>query len=155
MALIRRRSDSDVPVTRSVFSDLLDTDRFFGTDVFNNMFSMNVPAANIRETDNEFIIELAAPGLNKEDFRINVDNGVLSISSEREQETPQSSDDGQGNERYTRREYSYTAFTRSFILPDAIMDDNIQAKYENGVLKIVLPKREEARRKPRQEVKIS
>lgn len=97
------------------------------------------PAVNIRETEHSFLLELAAPGLKKEDFKINLDNNVLTISAEvnREEETK--------NERFTRREFSYGQFSRSFSLPKAINLEEIKADYNHGILNVTLPKREEAK----------
>lgn len=97
------------------------------------------PAVNIRETEHTYLLELAAPGLKKEDFKVNLDNNVLTISAEvnREEETK--------NERFTRREFSYGQFSRSFSLPKAINLEEIKADYNNGILCVTLPKREEAK----------
>lgn len=97
------------------------------------------PAVNIRETEHSFLLELAAPGLKKEDFKVNLDNNVLTISAEvnREEETK--------NERFTRREFSYGQFSRSFSLPKAINLEEIKADYNYGILSVTLPKREEAK----------
>ncbi|MCF8335923.1 MAG: Hsp20/alpha crystallin family protein [Bacteroidales bacterium] len=89
------------------------------------------------ENQNNYTIEIAAPGLNKEDFNVSVDDGVLIVSSEKEQ----SNEDEQ--EDYKRREFSYTSFKRSFNLPSNVDAENIKAKHENGVLYVELPKKEE------------
>lgn len=93
-----------------------------------------LPAVNIKETEKSFDIELAAPGFEKQDFKVDVDNGVLNISAETKKE------DEEKNNQYTRREFSYSSFNRSFSLPQQIKEDDIKAKYENGVLKISLEK---------------
>ena len=109
---------------------------------------MKIPAVNIKETDTSFSIELAAPGKNKEDFNIEIDHNVLTISSENKSEKEEI--DG----KYTRREFSYSSFRRAFTLPDTVNTENINAAYENGVLRIALPKREEALPKPKRLIEI-
>ena len=102
--------------------------------------TMNVPAVNITEQKNEYLVSLAVPGLKKEDFKIDVDGNMLTISSEKEEKKEEK------EERYTRKEYSYSSFSRSFTLPEEINQEKIDAKYEDGVLKISLPRKEEAKK---------
>lgn len=101
---------------------------------------MNVPAVNITEQKNDYMVSLAAPGLKKEDFKIDVDGNMLTISSEKE-ETKEEKD-----KKFTRKEYNYSSFSRSFTLPEEINKEKIEAKYEDGVLKISLPRKEEAKK---------
>ena len=101
---------------------------------------MNVPAVNITEQKDEYLVSLAAPGLKKEDFNIDVDGNMLTISSEKE-ESKEDKD-----KKFTRKEYSYSSFSRSFTLPEEINKEKIEAKYEDGVLRISLPCRAEARK---------
>lgn len=101
---------------------------------------LNVPAVNIEETENEFTVSVAAPGLKKNDFNIDVDGNMLTISSEKE-ETKEEKD-----ARYTRKEYNYSSFSRSFTLPDDVNKEKIEARYEEGVLKLALPKKEESKK---------
>jgi HSP20 family protein len=103
------------------------------------------------ETENEFKVEVAAPGMEKKDFNINLDNNVLTISSEKEETKEEK--DKKGN--YTKREFSYSSFQRSFTMPDSVNVDKIAAAYKDGVLNITLPKREEAKVKPAKVIKIS
>ncbi|MDB5115339.1 MAG: Hsp20/alpha crystallin family protein [Mucilaginibacter sp.] len=103
-----------------------------------------VPAVNISETDGHYHIELAAPGLKKGDFKVNLDRDILTISAEHQ--TEQTDND----KKYNKREYSYSSFVRSFTLPDSANDEGIEAEYINGVLKINVAKREEARTASRQ-----
>ena len=100
----------------------------------------NLPAVNIKEDGNHYTVSVAAPGLKKEDFHIDVENNMLTISSEKEEEQEEK------HNRYSRREYSYTSFTRSFGLPDDVKQDDIDARYENGELRITLPRKEEAKK---------
>lgn len=103
-----------------------------------------LPAVNIRENENEFEIEVAAPGMRKEDFKVNLDHDILVVSSEKKEEKKE---EKKGN--YSRHEFSYQSFQRSFSLPEALVDgDKITASYEEGILHIHLPKREEAKPKP-------
>ena len=117
-------------------------DQFFGNDFLSSFFSdgadYTVPAVNIKEMEKGFEIEVAVPGLSKEDFSITLDKGLLSISSESKMENKEQSD------KYTRREFSFSSFRRSFNLPDSVDMDKIIARHENGILTIVLPKIDEA-----------
>lgn len=132
------------------FSDL---DRFFDTDSSNRFMPMNrmmqnTPATNIRETDKEFQIEVAAPGLKKDDFHIDIENGMLTISSEKKEEKEEK------DENYTRREYNYSSFQRSFQLPESVREDDINASYKDGVLMLTIPKKEEAQKPQRRQINI-
>ncbi|HTS43622.1 MAG TPA: Hsp20/alpha crystallin family protein [Puia sp.] len=102
--------------------------------------ALTVPATNITETKDEYKVSVAAPGLKKSDFKIDVEGNMLTISSERE-DTKEEKD-----ARYTRKEYSYSSFNRSFTLPEEVNQDKIEASYEDGVLRLTLPKKEEAKR---------
>lgn len=126
--------------------DLMDwsNSNFAGTN-------STLPAVNIRETKDEFLIDLAAPGMSKEDFKVDYDNGRMTISSEfREKQK-----ENQG-EKYTRREFSYLSFQRTFDIPETLVNgEKINASYSDGILHILLPKREEIKPKPAREIKIS
>ena len=126
----------------SPFNDLIES--FFSDSYISDRVTSKVPAVNIFETENEYHIELGAPGLKKEDFKVNLDKNMLNISVEKKQET---SDE---NKRYNRREYSYTSFVRSFSLPDSADDGRIDAQYHDGVLDIKVAKKEEAKLATRQ-----
>ena len=102
--------------------------------------TMNIPAVNITEQKNDYLVSLAVPGMKKEDFKIDVDGNMLTISSEKE-ETKEEKD-----KKFTRKEYNYSSFSRSFTLPDEVNKEKIDAKYEDGVLKISLPRREEVKK---------
>jgi HSP20 family protein len=125
-------------------------EEFFRPDWIGGMQQTNlsVPPVNIRETDMTFEVELSAPGKAKEDFNIELDNDMLTISSEQKSEN--TSEDG----KFTRREFSHSSFRRSFTLPETVKEDEIKASYENGILKITLPKREEALPKPKRMIDI-
>jgi HSP20 family protein len=101
---------------------------------------LTIPAANISEKENEYLVSLAAPGLKKDDFKIEVDGNLLTISCEKEEQKEEK------EETMNRTEYSYTSFSRSFTMPEDVKMDAIDASYENGVLKLMLPRKEEARK---------
>ena len=128
-------------------------DDFFGRDWMDSVFSdqtgISTPAVNVKESNDDFFIEVAAPGLEKNDFKINLDNNVLTISSEKEFRN----EDKEGA-RYMRREFSYTSFSRSFSLPEAVDAEKIKAKHKDGILMISIPKKEEAKRKPPKQIAI-
>ena len=123
-------------------------DDFFNRDVFNweNNYAnsgTSLPAVNIRETPENFQVEMAAPGMDKKDFKIELDGHTLSISAEKQNEEKKE------GESYNRKEFNYQSFYRTFHLPKNVVDgDKIQAKYENGLLRLEIPKREEAKQKP-------
>ena len=129
-------------------------DDFLNRDVFNwgsnySKTSSSLPAVNIKETADSFEVEMAAPGMEKKDFKIELDNNNLVISSEKE--------DGFDNnaENYSRKEFSYQSFYRTFTLSKNVVDaDKIVAKYENGLLRISIPKREEIKAKPPRQIEI-
>lgn len=123
-------------------------DDFFSRELFNwgnSNFSntkTTVPSVNIKETSKSFEVEVAAPGMEKKDFNITLDGNLLTISSQKEHRSQNTEDN------YTRREFSYQSFQRSFELPkDVVNEEGITAGYENGVLHLTVPKREEAKQK--------
>lgn len=126
--------DPFAPV-RKGFADDFFTRSF--ADVVGSDFAMNVPSVNVTQSENGFNIELAAPGLNKEDFKINVEKDRLTVSSEKQHEEEVT------EEKFTRREFNYSSFSRSFYLPKSIDREAIEASYENGVLRLSLPKKQE------------
>ncbi|WP_203229464.1 Hsp20/alpha crystallin family protein [Aureibaculum marinum] len=128
-----------IPVLPTIFDDFF---RDWSSTNFSKT-NTSLPAVNIKENEDEFTVEVAVPGMNKKDFQIDLDNDVLTISSEKEAENEETKDN------YTRREYSYQSFKRSFNLPKNVVDsDKIKATYKNGELSIVIPKLEEAKPKP-------
>ncbi|MBU1368164.1 MAG: Hsp20/alpha crystallin family protein [Bacteroidetes bacterium] len=98
-----------------------------------------MPAVNISENEDSFMLEMAAPGMQKSDFKINLDNNVLTLSSEKQDEKEEN------NENFSRKEFNYSSFSRSFTLPKSIDFDKIKADYKDGILKVSLPKREDAK----------
>ena len=111
----------------------------FNDSFLSDRFTSRVPAVNVAETSDNFHIELAAPGLEKDDFKINVDKDVLTISADKKIENREE------DKKYSRREYSYTSFTRSFTLPETIDYNSIVANYKDGVLRVAIGKKEEAK----------
>jgi HSP20 family protein len=111
-----------------------------------------LPAVNVGETNDAFIIEVAAPGMKRNDFHVELDNNVLTISSKQEESQEDKDDSG----KYTRREFSYQAFQRSFGLPEnKVEGEKISARYTDGILYITVPKKEEAKVKPPKQITIS
>lgn len=141
-------------INNGLFPNFVDD--FFNDDVMNwfsdsNMNRATTPAVNVQEENDKYLVEVAAPGMKKDDFNVELENNVLTISSERKEE--KSDKDKKGN--YTRQEFNYHAFRRSFSLPEnEINADKIKAKYEDGVLRLVLPKREEAYVKKSRQIEI-
>lgn len=111
-------------------------------------FSGSTPAVNVKETDRNYEITLAAPGLQKDDFKIDVNGSMITISAERDEKREER------DETFTRREYSYSSFSRSFGLPEDIIQEKIDANYVNGELKLLLPKKEEARKTVHQKISV-
>jgi HSP20 family protein len=125
----------------SIFNDFFKPwDRWFDTNGGSWPNMMTVPAVNIVERPDHFEISLAAPGMKKDDFNIDVEGNMLTISAESEQRKDEK------DERRTRQEFNYTSFSRAFTLPDGVVKDKIDASYENGLLKLNLPKTDEARK---------
>lgn len=133
----------------SLFTD------FFGRDFFDDEFfqlapvSRSMPATNVKETDTSYQLELSVPGFSKEDFKVKVDEDVLSIEALHREEKKDE------NERYTRREFRTSSFMRSFRLPKRIKAEGISANYENGILKLVVPRVQESGQSGSKEIAIS
>ncbi|WP_421828443.1 Hsp20/alpha crystallin family protein [Larkinella sp.] len=148
MSLIKRNGASS-PAFPALFDD------FFSRDLFNwnnSNFSTTqttIPSVNIKETTEAFEVELAAPGMEKTDFNVELDGNQLTISS-----VKQHSEEKEA-QNYSRREFSYQSFQRSFVLPkDVVDEDRIEAKYEKGLLHLTIPKREEAKQKGPRRIEI-
>jgi len=133
-----KKNSSLLPGFNDIFESVL------GDTFFNDRRLSSVPAVNISESNEEYHIELAAPGLKKEDFKVAVERDMLTISTE------QRTENNTEGKIYNRREYSYSAFTRSFTLPESANIEQIQANYTDGVLKLNIPKKEEAKAIARQ-----
>lgn len=135
------------PVLRSIFSDI------WGDQVFQPVSRHHsTPMLNIKETENEYEITVAAPGFTKEDFNVSIENEVLTISSEKKATNNESED----SSLYSRKEFWYESFSRSLTLPQGEVNTQaIFAKYENGILTVTLPKREEAKPQPAKVIAIN
>lgn len=144
----KTRNQSNFPT----FSSLID-DWFLGDipSLFSSNFNegITLPKTNIRETADAYFVDMAVPGMKKDDFEIHLDNQMLSISAETKEENEEN------NENYTRREFGYSSFKRSFTLPEHIEESKIKAKYNEGILSVELPKKEEAKPKPPKTINIS
>ena len=151
--LVVKRNGTKLPTlvddffnTRSFLPNVFD----FDSDFFDmNGGSLMVPDANIIENQKDYKIDLAAPGLEKKDFKVEIVDGVLNISAEKEEEKKEE------GKNFRRREFSYNSFKRSFTLPDNLMNDKIDAKYENGILHLTLPKKEVTVSKPAKQIKVA
>ncbi len=132
----------------SLLSDFFDNSRFFGNRFFEREFNDSLPAVNIKEDNKQFDIEFAAPGFSKNDFKIDVENDVMTVSAEKKEEK------NEENKRFTRREFSYNTFSRSFTLPQSVNADKINAKYTDGVLHLQVPKKEEVKTQPKKQIKV-
>jgi HSP20 family protein len=126
---------------------------FFGKDFLNELyapaFAGSVPAVNVIENQEGFKIEVAAPGLQKGDFKLNLEKNQLTISAQKEQTEEET------NEKYTRKEFKYGSFQRTFTLPNSVDGEKIGANYADGILSVTLPKREEAKEKPAREIEVA
>jgi HSP20 family protein len=131
------------PATKFFSNSFLD--EFFNHSIgefLANDLQANLPAVNVTETDESYQLELAAPGFNKQDFSLNIENGHLTVNAKKEEKTEENDN---GKNRYVRREFRYESFSRSFKLPNTVNQDAISAVYENGILNIQLPKKEDAK----------
>jgi len=137
MALVRFNQPSSLFPYRGLLNEMLND---FNTTVGQDHRS-NVPAVNVHENENGYTLEVAAPGLQKEYFHVHLDGRVLTISAEQKEETKEE------NGKWTRREFSYISFKRSFTLPENVKADGIEARYENGILSVSVPKAEEVKPK--------
>jgi HSP20 family protein len=145
--MLVKRSES-FPAFSSMFGDFFDKAFSDWTSSNFSLTNTTLPATNIKETKDDFIVTMAVPGMNKKDFKIDLNDNILTISSEKKEEKEDK------DENYSRKEYSYQSFSRSFTLPkNVVNDEKISAKYENGELHITIPKKEEA--KPKKPVQIA
>ncbi|MFA8299751.1 MAG: Hsp20/alpha crystallin family protein [Hyphomicrobiales bacterium] len=146
-----KSSNNSYPSFPALFDKLFDGNLmdFSGSGFFNRS-EATIPAVNMHENENEYQIEVAAPGLKKENFKIDYNNGYLTISSEKENKV----EEKEGH-KMTRCEFSYQSFKRSFTAPQQLVDtDKIKATYKEGILNVILPKREEAKPKPNRLIEI-
>lgn len=148
MTLLKVKRNSEMP---AVFNNVIDN--FFGNEflpsIFGNDWANTIPATNVVETKDNYRLEVAAPGMNKDDFKLNVEKDLLTISAEKQNESKEET------EKFTRREFNHSKFTRTFTLPETIDAEKISAQYVDGLLKVTLPKKEEVKEKGAKEIKIS
>ena len=136
MTLVKFNNGHKNHVVNPFFSDVYN---LLNDSVLSDKFAVRTPAVNIAETENEFEVELAVPGLKKEDFKINLEKNVLTVSAEKKAEEVNE------NKKYSKREYSYSSFARSFTLPQSADQNKIEADYTDGILKLTIAKKEEAK----------
>jgi HSP20 family protein len=150
MGTLMKNNRSLFPTIPSFFDDMLTRDWFnWPSNLSANSGSM--PAVNVKESNDAFELEVAAPGMSKEDFKIELDNNMLVISAEKENKHEEQ--DEKGN--FARREFNYQSFTRTFSLPERLVKgDEIAAKYKDGILYISVPKTDEAKVKPAKQIQI-
>lgn len=152
MNLTLKRKNGGVP---SLFSDWLDSSSFFNP-MFGDIDEMllprkigvTMPSVNIRETEKDYVMELAAPGFDRKDFTVELENNLLTIAAEKKENKEEK------DEAYSRREFSYTSFSRSFQLPENTTDDKVDARYENGILLLSIPKKEVQPLKHKKQIKV-
>jgi HSP20 family protein len=150
MKTLVRQNAALFPSLPSLLEDLFNRD-WADSTLQNRNFSATLPAVNVQETNDNYMIEIAAPGMKRDEFRVELDNDVLTISSQREDVQEQQDK----NANFTRREFNYHSFQRSFALPEnKVMGEKISARYADGILHITVPKREEAKVKPVKQVAV-
>jgi HSP20 family protein len=131
-------------------------DRFFENDLFDwsnrnySNTSTTLPSVNIKESNEDFEVEVVAPGFSKNDFKVELNHDLLTISSEKQIEN-----ETKEGQQFSLREFSYQSFSRSFILPNSADSEKIRAKYEDGILRIIITKKEEAKPKPARQIAIA
>lgn len=140
------RFSNQVP---SVFDRLFEGDLFDWSNKNYSLTNTTLPSVNIKENADAYLVEVAAPGFEKTDFKLELDHNLLTISSEKKEES-----ETKEGERFTKREFSYQSFSRSFTLPDTADGDKIAANYDKGILMVSIPKKEEAKPKPLRKIEI-
>lgn len=149
MTLIKK--DPFFPAFPKIFDDFFTREMFDWGAHNNSRTNTTLPSVNIIENNESFVVEMAAPGMTKNDFEIELDNETLTITSRKE-----SNEEVREGDNYTRREFSYQSFCRSFHLPKSVVDESrIKAEYKNGILNIMIPKKEEAKALPPRKIKIN
>lgn len=131
---LAKRNAGELPTFRSMLSDFFEREGFFDMNRWDAFNGAQIPAANITENENDYQIEIAVPGMHKDEISVSVENNVLTLNGEKKEERKEE------KERYTRREFTYNSFVRSFTLPENVDEDRISAKQENGFLRLSIPK---------------
>ena len=146
--MLIKRNDS-YPAFSNLFGDFFDKAFSDWNSTNFSLTNTTLPAVNIQESKDDYLVSMAVPGMSKKDFKIDLNDNILTISSEKNEEKKVEEDN------FNRREYSYQSFSRSFTLPKGVVnDEKISAKYENGELKILIPKKEEAKPKVPKQIAI-
>ena len=145
MTLVSAKNGGLIP---SVLSDFFNAENFFSPRLFPFSSDETIPSANIKETDSQYTIELAAPGYEKKDFSIRLDDDVLTVSAQKQVEKSEE------KETYRRKEYSYNSFSRSFTLSKHVDTLKVQASYVNGVMTLVVPKNEKSSKDTAKEIPV-
>ena len=150
MSIIKRNNGFSTEMP-ALFNDFFTRDLWNWGLNNNSTTNTTIPAVNVSEDNDNFYVEVAAPGMKKEDFSVEIDGNTLTIRSEKENKKEQKE-----GERYSRKEFSYQSFQRVFELPVHVVDsEHIEAKYENGLLLLIVPKKEEAKQRPPRTIQIS
>jgi HSP20 family protein len=150
MRTLVRQSGTMFPTLPSLLEDFFNRD-WLDSTLANGNYSASLPAVNVRETNDNYIIDVAAPGMKREEFKVELDNNVLTISSQKDQKQDQTEESG----IYARREFNYQSFQRSFTLPEnKVEGEKISARYVDGILNITVPKKDEAKIKPTKQILI-
>ena len=148
--LVKRNGLFPLVPVNNFFDDLFTKDVFDWTDRNFSSIGSNLPSVNLKETDDLIKIELAAPGMKKEDFKVEIDNNTLLISSEKEEEKEET----RKKDNYIRKEFNYQSFFRSFSLPEYIDESKIEANYKDGILHVNIAKKEGGKRKTTKRIAI-
>jgi len=150
MKTLARQNATLFPSLPSLLEDFLNRD-WADSTLANTNYAGTLPAVNVRETNEDFVIDVAAPGMKRDEFKVELDNNVLTISSQREEKHEERDE----NRNYTRREFNYQSFQRSFTLPEnKVEGEKISARYADGILHITVPKKDEAKVKPIKQITI-
>lgn len=153
MKTLMRTDGTLFPSVPSLLNDFFSDDWLYSSLANRKTSGTTLPAVNIRETNDDFQIEVAAPGMKRDNFNIELDNDVLTISSHQEEKKEEENSQQNG---YSRREFNYQSFQRSFSLPEGKVEgDKIAARYVDGILHITIPKKEEAKVKPPKQIKVA
>jgi HSP20 family protein len=148
--LVRRRRNQHLPTFAKVVNDFFNDDLLKNFDESLSIWNGTQPAVNVKEDADGFSLALASPGYAKEDIEIKIDENILTISSDKKEDNT-----GKEGEKYTRREFKYASFKRTFTLPDTVDATKIEASYDNGILHINIPKKEEAKPLPARTIEIA
>ena len=150
MKTLVRQNATLFPSLPSLLEDFFNRD-WADSTLANRSYPATMPAVNVRETNEEYIIDVAAPGMKREEFKVELDSNVLTISSQREEKREENDE----IKNYTRREFNYQSFQRSFTLNEnKVEGDKISARYAEGILHVTVPKKDEAKVKPVRQIKI-